>query len=260
LDQEDGELMGAFGDLIDWFSDGEHWTGPDGVPIRVLEHIEISAAGVAFALAVAVPVGFLIGHFRRGQFAAVSIANLGRAIPSFAILSIVFQVMATYFGAAAFGFWPTVIALFLLAIPPILTNTYVGIEGVDRDTVEAARGMGMTEGQVLAKLELPLAIPLMIAGIRTAAVQVVATATLAALIAGGGLGRYIIDGFAQNDTPKVLAGAVLVAVLAIVTELGFGLLERVVSPRTSSQGRRRRREPVLSEAFPSSDAGLVAGG
>lgn len=246
-------------ELLRWFGDGEHWSGPNGVPTRVLEHIEISAAGVALALIVAVPVGLLIGHVRRGQFAAVSIANLGRAIPSFAILSIVFQVMLTYFGAAAFGFWPTVIALFLLAIPPILTNTYVGIEGVDRDTVEAARGMGMTGGQVLAKLEVPLALPLMIAGIRTAAVQVVATATLAALIAGGGLGRYIIDGFAQGDQPQILAGAVLVAILAIFTELGLGLLERAVSPRTSSQGRRRRPEPPLSLANPPPDAGLALG-
>jgi osmoprotectant transport system permease protein len=237
--------MHAFGDLARWFSDGQHWTGPDGVPTRVLEHVEISAAGVALALVVAIPVGLFIGHVRRGQFVAVSIANLGRAIPSFAILSIVFQLMLHYFGRNAFGFWPTVVALLLLAIPPILTNTYVGVEGVDRDTIEAARGMGMTGGQVLARLELPLALPLMIAGIRTATVQVVATATLAALIAGGGLGRYIIDGFAQNDTTKVLAGAVLVAVLAIVTELGFGLLERIVSPRTSSEGRRRRAaEPV----------------
>jgi osmoprotectant transport system permease protein len=239
--------MRAFGDLARWFADGAHWTGPEGVPTRVLEHIELSVVAVALALIVAVPVGLIIGHVRRGEFVAVSVANLGRAIPSFAILSIVFQIMLTYFGSAAFGFWPTVIALFLLAIPPILTNTYVGIEGVDRDTVEAARGMGMRGGQVLTRLEMPLAMPFMVAGIRTAAVQVVATATLAALIAGGGLGRYIIDGFAQGDTPQVLAGAVLVADLAIVTELGLGLVERVVSPRTSSQGRRRRSaEPAAA--------------
>jgi osmoprotectant transport system permease protein len=235
-------LMDVFGEMFQWFADPANWTGPDGVPTRVLEHIALSAAGVALGLLVALPIGLMIGHLRRGEFVAVSIANLGRAIPSFAILSIVFQVMATYFQAAAFGFWPTVIALLLLAIPPILTNTYVGIEGVDQDTVEAARGMGMTGGQVLRKLEVPLALPLMIAGIRTAAVQVVATATLAALIAGGGLGRYIIDGFAQGDQAQILAGAVLVAFLAIVTELGFGLVERVVSPRTSSRGRRRRPE------------------
>ncbi len=237
--------MHAFGELARWFTDGKHWSGPGGVPTRVLEHVEISAAGVAFALLVAIPVGLLIGHRHRGQFVAVSIANLGRATPSFAILSIVFQLMLRYFGRKAFGFWPTVISLFLLAVPPILTNTYVGVEGVDRDAVEAAKGMGMTGGQILSKLELPLAIPLMIAGIRTAAVQVVATATLAALIAGGGLGRYIIDGYAQNDTPQVLAGAVLVAALAILTELGFALAERAVSPRTTSQKvRRRTLEPA----------------
>jgi osmoprotectant transport system permease protein len=239
--------MHAFGELARWFSEGEHWSGPGGVPTRVLQHVELSLVAVAFALVVAVPIGLVIGHLRRGQFVAVSIANLGRAIPSFAILSIVFQIMLTYFGRAAFGFWPTVVALFLLGVPPILTNTYVGVEGVDRDTVEAARGMGMTGSQILSRLELPLAIPLMIAGIRTAAVQVVATATLAALIAGGGLGRYIIDGFAQGDTPQILAGAVLVAVLAICTEVAFALLERVVSPRTTSQGRRRRRaEPTAA--------------
>jgi osmoprotectant transport system permease protein len=160
----------------------------------------------------------------------------------------VFQLMLSYFQGAAFGFWPTVIALVLLAVPPILTNSYVGVQGVDRDTVEAARGMGMTGGQVLTRLEVPLAMPLMIAGVRTAAVQVVATATLAALIAGGGLGRYIIDGFAQGDEPKVLAGAVLVAALAIVTEVIFALLERALSPRTSSGGRRgtgRERDEVV---------------
>jgi osmoprotectant transport system permease protein len=137
------------------------------------------------------------------------------------------------------------VALFLLAVPPILTNTYVGVQAVDADTIEAARGMGMTERDVLFQLELPLAVPLIMAGLRTAALTVVATATLAALIGGGGLGRYIIDGFAQGDQPQVLAGAVLVAVLAIVTEIGFGLMQRAVSPRTSSRGRRgKTAEPA----------------
>jgi osmoprotectant transport system permease protein len=166
-------------------------------------------------------------------------AIIGRAIPSFAILSISFQVILNVAPEVAFGFVPTVIALTLLAIPPILTNTYVGIEEVDADTVEAARGTGMRGRQVLTRLELPLATPLILAGMRTAAVQVVATATLAALIAGGGLGRYIIDGFAQGDEGMLLAGAVLVAALAIVTELAFAVLERVVSPTTSSRTPRR---------------------
>jgi osmoprotectant transport system permease protein len=130
------------------------------------------------------------------------------------------------------------VTLVVLAIPPILTNTYVGIEGVDEDAVESARGMGMTGGQILRKLELPLSIPLILAGLRTSAVQVVATATLAALIGWGGLGRYIIDGFATGDRVEVVAGAVLVAVVAILTETAFGLVQRAVSPRTSSRGRR----------------------
>jgi osmoprotectant transport system permease protein len=231
--------MGLFGDTIQWFMDGANWTGPNGIPTRTLQHVELSAAAVVLALLVALPIGMFIGHAHRGQFAAVSIANLGRAIPSFAILSIVFQIMLVYFKGAAFGFWPTVIALFLLAIPPILTNTYVGVEGVDQDVVEAARGMGMREHEVLRRIEVPLGAPLMIAGVRTSAVQVVATATLAALIAGGGLGRYIIDGFAQGDEPKVLAGAILVALLAIATEGFFALVQRAVVPRTSSSGGKR---------------------
>ena len=231
--------MDAFRELGRWLSDPENWSGPEGVPTRVVEHLELSFASVAIAIVIALPVGLAIGHLRRGRFVAVVMAIVGRAIPSFAILSIAFQVVLNVAPEVAFGFVPTLIALTLLAIPPILTNTYVGIEEVDADTVEAARGVGMRGSQVLRRLELPLATPLILAGTRTAAVQVVATATLAALIAGGGLGRYIIDGFAQGDEGMLLAGAVLVAALAIVTELAFGLLERLVSPRTSSRMRRK---------------------
>jgi osmoprotectant transport system permease protein len=232
--------MDQFGEVATWFRDPNHWAGPNGIPIRVMEHLWISGVSVLAAVLIAVPVGLLIGHLRRGDFLVVSIANLGRAIPSFAILSIVYQLLLQVIGAAAFGFWPTVISLIVLSIPPIVTNTYVGIREVDQPTVEAARGMGMSERQVLGRLELPLAVPLMVAGIRTAAVQVVATATLAALIAGGGLGRYIVDGFAQGDQPKILAGAVLVAVLAIATELLFAVIERLVTPRTASGPRGPR--------------------
>jgi osmoprotectant transport system permease protein len=232
--------MEAFGELAAWFGDPSNWAGRNGIPNRVGEHLWISAVSVVAAVAVAVPVGLAIGHARRGDFLVVSIANLGRAIPSFAILSIVYQLLLQVIGAGAFGFWPTVISLIVLSIPPMVTNSYVGIREVDQATVEAARGMGMSERQVVTRLELPLAVPLIVAGIRTAAVQVVATATLAALIAGGGLGRYIIDGFAQGDQPQVLAGAVLVAILAIGTEVLFAVLERVVTPRTASRPPRRR--------------------
>jgi osmoprotectant transport system permease protein len=221
----------AFSNLFGWFSDGEHWTGPEGVPARVLEHLQMSFGAVLIAALIALPIGLYIGHTRRGSFAAVSIANLGRAIPSFAILAL----SVPFLGI---GFKPTLVTLVVLAIPPILTNTYVGVEAVDRDAIESARGMGMTGGQILRRLELPLSVPLMLAGLRTSAVQVVATATLAALIGWGGLGRYIIDGFATGDRVEVLAGAVLVALLAIVTEVGFGVLERALSPRVTSERRQ----------------------
>jgi osmoprotectant transport system permease protein len=221
--------------VLEWLFAAEHWSGENGVPIRLLQHVELSAAGLALAILVAVPVGAVVGHTRRGAGVSVSIANLGRAIPSFAILVLVFIAMLRWWPGLAFGFGPTVVALTLLAIPPILTNTSVAIRDVDADTVEAARGMGMRGTQILRSLEFPLAAPVIVTGIRIAAVQVVATATLAALIAGGGLGRYIVDGFAQGDRTMTTAGAVLVALLAIATDVVFGAVARVASPMTSSQ-------------------------
>ena len=242
--------MHTFGEVVRWFSDGSHWQGSSGVPVRVLQHVEISLVAVGLAAAIALPIGLLIGHTRRGEFLAVTVANFGRAVPSFAILSIAFQLVLDFKPTLAFGFIPTVVALWLLGIPPILLNTYVGVSEVDQDTVEAARGMGLSGRQVLRRLELPLAAPLILAGLRTAAVQVVATATLAALIGGGGLGRFIIDGFHTGDDPQVVAGALLVAGLAIVTEAIMGLLERAVSPRLTSRGRARRGESVMAPKPP----------
>jgi osmoprotectant transport system permease protein len=232
--------------LLHWFLAPEHWSGENGIPIRALQHVELSAAGVAIGAAIAMPIGALVGHTRRGAGAAVAIANLGRAIPSFAVLVLVFILMLRWLPGAAFGFGPTVVALTLLAIPPILTNTYVAIQGVDDDTVEAARGMGMRGGQIFARLELPLAAPVIVTGLRIAAVQVVATATLAALIAGGGLGRYIVDGFAQGDSTMTIAGAVLVAVLAIATEMALALVARAVVPLTGSTGKEPDEEPATA--------------
>lgn len=231
--------MHTFGEVLRWLTSVEHWRGPGGIPVRILQHVEISMVAVALAAAVAIPIGLFVGHARRFEFAAVSIANIGRAVPSFAILTLAYLVFLQAAPSLAFGFGPTVVALFLLAIPPILTNTYVGVQAVDPDTVEAARGMGMSERDVLVRLELPLAAPLIMAGLRTGAVTVVATATLAALIGGGGLGRFIIDGFHTNDTVMVVSGAVLVAILSILTEASFALIERAVRPRTVSRAPRR---------------------
>jgi osmoprotectant transport system permease protein len=220
---------------IHWLGDAAHWQGPEGVPTRVLQHLEVSGAAVAIASAIAIPLGLFIGHTGRGRFLAVSIANIGRAVPSFGILVIAYVIVLKLAASLAFGFTPTVIALVLLAIPPILTNTYVGVEAVDRDTVEAARGMGMSEREILLRLEVPLATRLIMAGVRTSAVTVVATATLSALIGGGTLGRYIVDGFAQSDNGMLVAGSILVALLAVITEVGLGILERRLTPRTRSR-------------------------
>jgi osmoprotectant transport system permease protein len=241
--------MQTFIDGLKWLIDGAHWTGFDGIPVRILEHVEVSAAAVIVAAALAVPIGLYIGHTRRFEFLAVSVANIGRSIPSFGVLVIAYVVILELFPSLAFGFTPTLVALILLAVPPILTNTYVGIEGVDQDAVEAARGMGMSERQVVFRLELPLAIPLILAGLRTAAVTVIATATLSALVGGGTLGRYIVDGLAQSDEPKVVAGAILVAILAIATELVLAALERAVTPATGS-----RRDPIMVEQLPRAPA------
>ena len=239
---------GFFGQVAEWFTDPGNWSGAFGVPNRLLEHLIMSGVSVAIAAAIALPLGMWIGHTRRFERLVVSITNLGRAIPSFGLL---------FLFVLAFGIGlrypaslrPAVIfALVLLAIPPIITNTYVGIQGVDEDTLEAARGMGMRERTVLLRIEVPLAAPLIMAGLRTAAVQVVATASLAAVVAGGGLGRFIIDGFATGDRPQIFGGAVLVAVLAILTEVAFGLVERVASPRTSSAGRAKREDRPYEHA------------
>ncbi|HEX2149827.1 MAG TPA: ABC transporter permease [Actinomycetota bacterium] len=224
--------MGVVAEAFAWLSDGANWSGTGGIPNRLFEHVRISLATVLAAAAIAIPAGLAIGHTGKGRFLVVSLSNVGRAIPSFAILGLALPVAIKL--NLGLGFWPTFIALFALALPPILTNTYVGVAGVDRDLVEAARGMGMAETEILRRLEVRLAAPVIMVGLRTASVEVVATATLAAIVAGGGLGRFIIDGFAVRDDARILGGAILVAVLAIFTELFLGGVERLARPRTSS--------------------------
>ncbi|MCS6800340.1 MAG: ABC transporter permease [Chloroflexota bacterium] len=222
--------------LIAWFTTPAHWQGSDGIPTRIAEHLWISAVSVGIAVFVALPLGLFIGHTNRGALATVSVMNIGRALPSLAFLA--FALPISFALNLGLGFWPTVIALVPLAIPLVLINTYAAIRSVDPDLVEAARGMGMRELDVLRKIEIPIALPLILGGIRNATVTVVATATLGALVAGGGLGRYIVDGLARQDTPRLLAGAILVALLSIGTELAFSALERVLI----SPGLRLERE------------------
>ena len=216
-----------------WFADPAHWHGTDGIPTRLGEHLHLSIESVAIGMVIALPIGIALGHYGRFGNLAINISNVGRAVPSFGILVIAFQV----FGL---GDAPIILALAALAIPPMVTNTYVALREVDPDVRDAARGMGYRELAQIVRVELPLAVPLIMAGIRTSAVQVVATATLAAIIAGGGFGRYIIDGLAQQDYIKLFAGALLVAALALATEISLSLLERLISPR----GLRLLRQPV----------------
>lgn len=222
--------MEVLSDALAFLTDAEHWSGSRGIPTRLWEHIQMSFYAIFLAMLVALPIGLAIGHSRRGEFVASSVGNIGRALPSFGVIGLIFPITLRYF-PGSIGFAATLIALFLLAIPPILINTYVGVQNVDVDSVDAARGMGMDWRQMLVILEIPLAVPLIVSGIRNAAVAVVATATLGAVVAWGGLGRFIIDGFAVRDFGQVLVGAVLVAALALVTELGLGAVERFLTPK-----------------------------
>jgi len=240
--------MDFLAQVLAWYTDPANWVGNNAIPLRLWQHLSLSAASLAVGLAIALPIGLYIGHTGRGARLTVAVTNIGRSVPSLGWLGIAFPISTGLFHRAGLGFLPAFIGLVALAIPPILTNTYVGIRGVDEDTVESARGMGMRGMQIFKRLELPLAAPVIVTGIRISAVQVVATATLAALIAGGGLGRYIVDGFAQGDRTMTTAGAILVASLAIATELIFGLAARLATPRTTSRDEEpthgRGKEPV----------------
>jgi osmoprotectant transport system permease protein len=217
-------------EVLAWLTDPAQWSGPDGIPVRTLQHLWYSLLATAIAAAVALPIGIYIGHTGRGAIFAVNLTNLGRAIPSLGIIILTF----TIFG---FGIAPVLVTLFALAIPPIVTNSYIGVRSVDPDIRQAAEGMGMRGRQVLWQVELPIATPLIMAGIRTSAVQVVATATLAALVGLGGLGRYLIDGLAQRDLAEVVGGAILVAALSLLTELALGRVQTlVVSKGLAEQG------------------------
>ena len=213
--------MNVIADVVSWLTDPAQWSGLDGIPVRTLQHLWYSLLATAIAAAVALPIGIFIGHTGRGALFAVNLTNLGRAIPSLGIIILMFTLVG-------FGLVPVLVALIALAVPPIVTNSYIGIRSVDRDVREAAEGMGMRGRQVLWQVELPVAMPLIMAGIRTSAVQVVATATLAAFVGLGGLGRYLIDGLSQRDLAQVVGGAILVAVLSLATELVLGRVQTLV--------------------------------
>jgi osmoprotectant transport system permease protein len=212
--------MNVFSETWSWLTDSEHWQGDDGIPHRLLQHLGYTTLTMVIACAIALPLGLWIGHTGRLRGLAIVVTGSLRALPTLGLLTLI--VLWRGIGLA-----PPITALVVLAIPPLLAGAYAGVEAVDRRTVDAARGIGMTEWQVLTQVEVPLGLPLIIGGIRSAVLQVVATATVAAYVGLGGLGRYIIDGIAVRDYPQMLSGSLLLIALALILDAAFALLQRM---------------------------------
>jgi osmoprotectant transport system permease protein len=231
-----------------WLTDGSNWTGRDpGILHRLAEHTQLSLLATAAAILVALPPALWLGHAGRGGLLAASVVNIGRAIPSYGILVVVNPFFLRW--GFDLGYTPTLVTVWALALPPIFVNTYAGVRGVDPALVEAARGMGLRGRQILGQVELPVALPLILTGVRIAAVQVVATATLGALAGWDGLGRIVVNGFAGgrsfNGRVELVSGALLVAALAIAVDIGFAVLQRYAVPRGLARpGSARRRRAV----------------
>lgn len=222
--------MNAIIDALGWFTESQQWEGSDGIPNRLLEHVWYSVLAFLITMAIALPLGLILGHFRRGRLAAlggflvISSTNAARALPTLGLLILVAILTAG-------GLVPTLIPLIALAIPAVLVNTYAGVRQVEPQLRDAAEGMGMTGPQVLLRVEAPVALPLILLGLRTAAIQIISTATIAAYVGLGGLGRFIVDGYARQDYDSMAGGAILVIVLAVLVQFGFaGLYRLSVSP------------------------------
>ncbi|MGA2513758.1 MAG: ABC transporter permease [Candidatus Limnocylindrales bacterium] len=231
-----GSVMDIFSATGQWLADPLNWQGPNGIPARLFEHVELSGVSLLLSACVALPLGLWIGHTGRFSWLVVSSANAWRALPSFAVIGLLVPFTTMIDPNLGFTLYPTMIAMIVLAGPPILVNAYQGVAGVDRDLVEAARAMGMRDRQILLGLEIPIALPVLATGLRSAAVQVIATATLGATFGFGGLGRYIVLGDANRDDGELFGGVVLVAALSLTALAVFTLLERrLVSPGLSSR-------------------------
>jgi osmoprotectant transport system permease protein len=230
--------MSSWSQFRHYIATGSHWTGQTGILFRLQQHVLLTLVAVVIAAAIALPLGLTLGHLGRGGTLAINITNAGRAIPTFAVLTLL------TLSPIGIGYVATSIALVLFALPPLVTNSYIGLREVDPEAKDAARGMGMSGWQLFRRVELPLAMPLVMAGLRIAAVQVVATATIAALVGAGGLGRLVTDGLAADNQGELLTGAVVVGVLALTVEGVLATVQRRVDPMRRMRAVARRREPV----------------
>lgn len=230
--------MNLFIDAWHYFTDSGHWGGPAGIELRLSQHLWYSFLAVAASVVLAVPLGLVIGHYRRGAAVLVGFANAMRALPTLGLLTFLVLLIGL-------GLVPPLLALVTVGVPPLLAGAYAGIANVGADVVDASRAMGMTERQILFRVEVPNALPILLTGLRGATLQVVATATIAAYVNLGGLGRYIFDGLAVRDYARVLVGAILVALLAMLLD---GLLAATVWVTTPGTGRLRRNNLTASPA------------
>jgi osmoprotectant transport system permease protein len=228
--------VNLFDDAFAWIFDPAHWTAGPDVSGHLLEHLAVSGLCVLIAVAIALPIGVAIGHTGRGRGAAILISNIARALPTLGLLSILILLYGI-------GLLPIVVVLVILAIPPMLAGAYAGIEAVDRQTIDAARALGMTEWQIVMRIEIPLALPLLVGGLRATALQVIATLGIASAFAFGGLGIYLINGLAQHDFVQLLAGALLITALALAVDGVLAAAQRFVVPRGVALGRSDRDGP-----------------
>lgn len=248
--------MNSFLGALAWLADPANWAGANGIPVRILEHLAITGIAVLIAAVIAVALGLYIGHTGRFSFLVVSTTGALRALPTLGLLVL----FALWLGI---GIGPVIIVLVVLAIPPLLAGAYAGVESVDRATIDAARAVGMTEWQILTRVEIPLGLPIIVGGLRSAVLQVVATATIAAYLPIGGLGRYIFDNLSLRKFEPVFAGAILVTLLALVLEGVFAGIQRLTvpkgvrilrgSPAALGAGRAARIEPAAPTTGSASD-------
>lgn len=227
--------MDIFAATFAWLADPANWSGSGGIPARLLEHLQYTALVLVIAAAIAVPLGFYIGHTGRGRVAAVAVAGALRALPTLGLL-VLFALLA------GSGLMPPVWALVILTVPPLLAGSYAGISSVDPTVVDGARAMGMTELQILFRVEFPNGLQVMSGGVRTAVLQVIATVSVVAYLPLGGLGRYLFDGLVLQDFPRMLGGSLLIAALAIAVDLVLAAVQRIILPQglsTDSRGSRK---------------------